>query len=206
MSGIDKLIAAIVPPESDEKRREAHEKARVQARPGDWLSLVLDHHEAIDRAFAAVKSASDASGRRGALKKLGVLLTGHAIAEESVVYPALAQVHEQHQANVAYTEQAAAKMQLAALETMDPLSQDYLDKLGHLESAVKHHVYEEENKWFLDLLSRASPEMNQRIGARYREEFDRYMGETPPPAGALFGTATAEPRSFSAPEDRPSAF
>lgn len=207
MSGIDKIIAAIVPPESDEKRREAREKARLQARPGDWLSMILDQHEQIDRAFAAVRSASDASARRAAEKHLGTLLTGHTMAEEAVVYPALAQVHEQHQANLAYSEQAAAKMQMAALETLDPLSQDYLDKLGHLESAVKHHVYEEEHKWFLDLLSRASPELNQRIAARFREEFERYMGEKKPlpEAGVMFGTAAAEPRSFAPPdEQRPS--
>lgn len=204
MSGIDKIISAITPPESDEKRREAHEKARAQTRPGDWLSLILDHHEAIDRAFAAVRSANDVTARRAAEKKLATLLTGHTMAEEAVVYPALAQVHEQHQANIAYTEQAAAKMQMAALETIDPMSQRYLDKLGHLEGAVKHHVYEEENKWLLELLNRASPEMNQRIAQRYREEFDRYMGgERTTQVGAGLGVA-GEPRSF-APDERPSA-
>lgn len=204
MSGIDKIIAAITAPESEEKRREAREKARALSRPGDWLSQILDHHEAIERAFNAVRSAPDVSGRRAAEKFLATLLTGHAIAEEAVVYPALAQVHEQHQANVAYTEQAAAKMQMAALETMDPMSQHYLDKLGHLEGAVKHHVYEEEHKWLLELLTRATPEMNQRISQRYREEFDRYMGVAKAPQpGAGFGVAE-EPRSF-APEQRPSA-
>jgi len=31
------------------------------------------------------------------------------------------------------------------------MSQEFLDKLKHIEGAVAHHVYEEESNWFLDL-------------------------------------------------------
>ena len=175
MSIIDKAIAAVTPPVSDEKRQEAHKKARAAADPGDWLSQILDHHEGIDQAFAAVKSATSADSRRTALKRLGVLLNGHAMAEEAVIYPALAQAGKQGHANTAYTEQAAAKMQMAALEHLDPMSQDYLDKLGHLEGAVATHVYQEESDWFLDLKKNASPADQERATVRYAEEYGRYM-------------------------------
>ena len=42
------------------------------------------------------------STRRAAEKNLATLLTGHAIAEEAAVYPALMQVDEQHEASTAY--------------------------------------------------------------------------------------------------------
>ena len=205
MSAIDKLVSAITPPVSEEKRQKAHARARAEARPGGWLSLILDHHEAIAQGFSEVRAAPDAHTRRLAEKRLGTLLTGHTMAEEAVVYPALAQVHEQGHANKAYTEQAAAKQQMAALETLDPLSQDYLDKLGHLEGAVTHHVFEEENDWFLELQTRATTTENERIGARYKEEFNRYMGSEAPLPGAAAIRPDLEPRSFTADtSDRPS--
>lgn len=180
MSILDRAIAAISPPVTDEKRAEAHAKAREAAEPGDWLSLVLDHHEGIDAAFAAVKAAATVEDRRKAEKMLGSLLTGHSMAEEAVIYPALAHTGEQGHANTAYSEQAAAKMQMAALELMDAMSQDYIDKLDHLEGAVKTHMFQEESDWFLAMKKNARADAQSRATARYREEYARYIdGEAP---------------------------
>jgi hypothetical protein len=192
MSLIDKAIAAITPPVSEEKRQEAHAKARAAAKPGDWLSQILDHHEEIEHAFAETRAASTAEARRAAQKRLAVLLTGHSIAEEAVIYPALAQAGKQGDANMAYTEQAAAKMQIAALETLDPLSEDYLDKLGHLEGAVATHVYQEESDWFQFLKEFASAESQALATARYKEEYGGYID-----GGSLFGRLPGEWRSFA---------
>jgi hemerythrin superfamily protein len=192
MSILDKAIAAVTPPVSEEKRQEAHAKARALAEPGDWLSQILDHHEAIDEAFAETQAASTPAGRRAAQKRLGVLLNGHAMAEEAVIYPSLAQAGKQGAANTAYTEQAAAKMQIAALEMLDPLSDDYLDKLGHLQGAVQTHVYQEESEWFPYLKEFAPDEAQAHATARYEEEYDRYID-----GGSPVGGAPGEQRSFS---------
>jgi hemerythrin superfamily protein len=175
MSIIDKVVAAITPPVSKEKRHAAHAEARAASLSGDWLSQILDHHEQIEAAFAEVRAATSAEDRRAAQKILATLLTGHTMAEEGVIYPALAHAEKQGHANTAYTEQAAAKMQLAALEYLDPMSQDYLDKLGHLEGAVATHVYQEESDWFLNLKKNASPADQERATVRYAEEYGRYM-------------------------------
>lgn len=193
MSIFDKAIAAITPPESEEKRAEARAKARAAAKPGDWLSLILDHHLEVEAAFAKTKSAGDAASRQAALKKLGAVLNGHSMAEESVVYPALAQAGEKGRAETGYTEQVAVKMQMAALENLDPMSKDWLDKLGHIEGAVAHHVFEEEGNWYPDLAEKASNAVQAKITKRYKEEFDRYMGGDP-----RIESSVAEPRSFGA--------
>jgi hypothetical protein len=195
MSILDKAIAAVTPPVSDEKRAEAHAKARAAAEPGDWLSQVLDHHEEIDQAFANTKAATTAEARRKAQKRLGALLTGHSMAEEAVIYPALAQAGKQGHANTAYTEQAAAKQQMAALEVMDPMSEDYLDKLGHLEGAVNTHVYQEESEWFVDMKRDAPAEAQAHATARYQEESARYFEGKPSPGGVA-----GESRSFASDE------
>ena len=176
MSIFDKVIAAVTPPESVEDRAEARSKAAAAAMPGDWLGQIIDHHRGIESAFAAVKSANDATSRTHALKLLGVLLTGHANAEEAVIYPALAADGEKAHASMAYDEQAMTKIQMAMLEKLDPMSQDFIDKLEHIEGAVAHHVYQEEGNWFLDLKQKAQPHEETLLTRRYTEEYQRYVG------------------------------
>jgi len=176
MSIIDRFIAAITPPESAEARLEARTKATQAAMPGDWLDQILQHHMDLEDAFADVKASSDAPARTAALKQLRVLLTGHAIAEEAVIYPALAQEHEKAHAAAGYDEQAMVKVQMALLEQLDPMGQDFIDKLEHIEGAVAHHMYAEEGNWFLDIKSGASAEQQAQLTIRYAEEFARYVG------------------------------
>ncbi len=175
MSIIDKAIAAITPPESEEARAKARMKAEAAAKPGDWLSQILGHHREIEAQFAAVKAATDPASRRAEQQKLGVLLTGHSLAEEAAVYPALAADHQVGHAELAYQEQSAAKMEMGLLERLDPMSQDYIDKLEHIEGAVAHHVYSEEGTWFAELGESATPEDQARVTQRYTEEYKRYM-------------------------------
>ena len=58
MSIVDKALAAVTPQPSEEKRAQATAEARAAASPGDWLSMVLDHHDEIRSAFAAGRAAT----------------------------------------------------------------------------------------------------------------------------------------------------
>jgi hemerythrin superfamily protein len=196
MGLFDKILDAVTPLESEEKRKEAHEKARSVAEPGDWLSVILDHHEAIEAAFAGLKAADGRDDRKRALKRLGTLLNGHSMAEEATVYPAVADADSKLSAETAYTEQVAAKMQLAALELLDPISQEFLEKLGHLEGAVLHHVYKEESEWFPDLKRKADRALQAHVKERYLEEYGRYMGGDGRVVTGASATVTGEDRSY----------
>lgn len=180
MSIIDRFIAAVTPPESEESRLEARTKATDAAMPGDWLDQILQHHMDLEDAFADVKAASDAASRTAATKLLGVLLTGHAIAEEAVIYPALAQSGEKTHAGVGYDEQAMVKVQMALLEKLEPMSKDFTDKLEHIEGAVAHHMYAEEGNWFLDLKEKTPAADQALMTKRYAEEYARYVGADAP--------------------------
>lgn len=184
MSILDKAIAAITPPESEEQRADARRQATEAAEPGDWLSLILDHHRLLEDAFASARDAGDGEARRAAAKQLGVVLTGHAIAEESVIYPAMATAGEKGHATMGYEEQAMVKTEMAMLEQLDPMSQDWLDKLEHIRGAVAHHMYEEEGTWFLELKKGGAPADQAKLTQRYREEWERYTGGGE--RGALF--------------------
>lgn len=174
VSVIDKALAAITPQPSDEKRREAMEKARAAARPGDWLSLALDHHDLIRAAFAEGRAAASAADRKAAMEKLALVLNGHSLAEELVLYPAMAQNGHKMQAGTAYSEQTTAKMQMAELENIAPSSAAWADKWRHIEGAVLTHMFEEEHGWFLHLKKHG--EHQDRLTARYTEEYERYVG------------------------------
>ncbi|RZI76705.1 MAG: hemerythrin domain-containing protein [Pseudomonas sp.] len=175
MSILDKIVAAVTPPESDETRMNARAAARAKARPGDWLGQVLDHHDAIEAAFETVRVAQDATQQRAAQKNLAVILTGHSNAEEAVIYPALADNGEKAHAGLAYEEQAAAKIQMALLEKLEPLSEEFFDKLEHIRGAVTHHMYQEESSWFLDLIEKVPAEEQAMLARRYEEETSRYL-------------------------------
>jgi len=175
MTVLDKLVAAVTPSESDQARAEARAKAGILAAPGDWLCMVLDHHRDLEAAFAVVKAASSESTRVAAQRRLAILLTGHAIAEEAVLYPALAQLGEKRHAERAYDEQASVKMEMARLEKLASMSADYEERLEHIRAAVVHHMFEEEGTWFLELKNRAPAAEQGRLGARYKQEFWRYV-------------------------------
>lgn len=174
MSILDKVVAAVTPPESEEKRAAARAKARTMASQGDWLALVLQHHEQIEGAFAAVKAAQDLHTRVAAHKELALLLTGHSNAEESVIYPAMVHFGHKSHAMSGYTEQAGAKANLGELDYLDPMSQEYVDKLEHIRGAVLHHMYEEESDRFADLKQELAAQDQERLTLRFKEEFDRY--------------------------------
>jgi hemerythrin superfamily protein len=177
MSILDRVVAAVTPPESEEARLKVRAKARASAGKDDWLSMVLNHHEQIETAFAAVRAASDPASRASTLKVLATLLTGHSLAEELALYPALAGADEKGHAVKAYTEQSAAKLQLGLLQDLPPMSQEFIDKLKHIEGAVAHHVYEEESNWFLDLKTKTLAADQAKLTKRYQEQFARYMGD-----------------------------
>lgn len=174
MSVVDKILSKVTPVPGEEKRAEATANARAHCQPGDWLSLALDHHDQIRDCFAACRRAESAEARVAAMKELALILNGHALAEEVVLYPALAQAGEKLHAGHAYTEQTTAKMQMAELENIQPTTPEWMDKLKHIEGAVLTHMFEEESSWFLHL--REKGEKQAHLTERFREEFERYCG------------------------------
>jgi len=174
MSLFDRIAARIMPPESAEDRANARQVARSLAGDGDWLAIVLQHHEQIESRFNRALTAGDAQARLAALRQLAVLLTGHANAEESVLYPALADAGEKADATMAYEEQAMTKVEMALLEKLDPMGEEWREKLEHIMGAVQHHVYEEEGTWFAKLQQNLPPAERPRLTRRFVEEFERY--------------------------------
>ena len=179
MSLLDKIASTVLPPEKPEDRAEAHAKAKALANGNDWLARILSHHEQIEQGFANALNAANPDEARRTAKELATLLTAHSSAEEAVVYPALViQGHKSHAAT-AYEEHQMTKVQLAELERLPPLSDEWREKLEHIRAAVLHHIYTEEKTWLPEIVKEASSEERALIDARFNEEFDRSMGKIP---------------------------
>lgn len=178
MSLFDKLVAAVTPPVSEKARADTRSKAAALAGQDDWLAMVLKHHLVIERLFDEARDASDAASRVAAAKRLAVFLGAHAAAEEVVLYPPVAEDHKIH-AGMAYQEQAVMKIQLARLEMLEPMSQDWLDKLEHIRGAVLTHMYQEEGTWFPKVAREADQARQALLTRRFREEFERMAGLAP---------------------------
>ena len=189
MSIIDKALGAVTPPESDKARAKATAEARALAQPGDWLSLALDHHDEIRAGFEACRKARTGPLRTKAMQALALVLNGHSLAEEVVLYPAFAKAGHKPATGLAYTEQTTAKMQMAELERIDPTTKAWTDKLEHIRGAVLHHIFEEESTWFPQL--KADYDDQAHLDRRFREESDRHVVA---PAKAVI----AEARAFAA--------
>lgn len=174
MTIFDKIAAKLTPPESEEDRATARRNAEALTSQCPFVADVLDQHRQIEACFADARSARDAGSRTNALKKLGALLTAHANAEEAVLYPAMADNGEKSHAAMAYQEQAMTKVEMAQIEMLPPMSQEWLDKLDHIQSAVAHHMYEEEGTWFPELVERIPTAQHRHVVERFREEFERY--------------------------------
>jgi iron-sulfur cluster repair protein YtfE (RIC family) len=75
---------------------------------------------------------------------------------------------------MAYEEQSMAKVEMAALEQLDPESAEWTEKLQTIRRAVAHHVYEEESEWFPQLHRSVSESEAEMLSMRFDEEFNRH--------------------------------
>lgn len=197
MSFLDKLVDKMTPPESDQDRADARTLAEGLARNGDWLSLALEHHRRIESSFTLAMHAATAQERIAAMRELGAILNAHAAAEEVVLYPALTEHGEKAHAMLAYEEQTMTKVELARLEKLDPMGQDWQDKLGHIHGAVLHHIYSEEGTWFPELRQAVPGEEDAMLTRRFRDAFETFSGRGGEP-GQGTGSESAAPHQMAA--------
>lgn len=172
MSFLDRIAAALAPAASDEQRIEARQKLEELARGEGFAEDILAQHRAIEGLFAEARTSSGPAAQ-AAVRELAVLLNAHSMAEEAVVYPEISEHSGKAHAGMAYEEHAMTKVQLAALQQLQPGTQEWRDKLDHIESAVQQHVYQEESSWLPDVIRHAPVGDRQRMSAEFSEYYGR---------------------------------
>lgn len=172
MSFLDRIAAAIAPAATDEQRVEARRQLEQLAASEPFAQDILDQHRQIEALFQKARAESGMNAQE-AVEELAVFLNAHSMAEEAVVYPEISDHSGKAHAGMAFEEHALTKIQLAALQKLEPDSKDWHEKLDHIESAVQQHVYQEEGSWLPDVIRYAPMAERQRMNTEYREYFER---------------------------------
>ncbi|MEQ5787885.1 hemerythrin domain-containing protein [Erythrobacter sp. NFXS35] len=173
MSLLDRLAATLTPAASDEERRETRLGFEKIAEGQLFAEDILRQHKQIEQLFAQARSASGPAAQ-AAVTELSLLLNAHAMAEEAVIYPEVSENSGKTHAGMAYEEHVMTKVQLAKLQKLEPGSEEWIEKLDHIESAVQQHIHQEEGSWLPDVIRNAPLEIRQRMSVEYRNYFDRF--------------------------------
>lgn len=142
---------------------------------GDWFELIQSHHALIEAAFDDVIASSDSplDSRQQRFRRLAQLMTAHCVAEENVIYPALAMYGLQSESDKLYLDQAHAKVMTAVLDLADDKgSTDWLEKAQTLKLVVLEHAKgDEEADLFPRLMAELDATTAMKLSAAYRREF-----------------------------------
>ena len=145
------------------------------AMTGGWLDLVKAHHQMIEEAFdALIDEGGKDFSRCGVLhKRLAYLLTAHSVAEENVLYPALAMCNLQSESDRLYLDQAHAKVMNAVLDMSDEkCGAAWFEKASQLRTAVLNHAkVDEEGELYPQLQRALDSATAAKLDMAYRREF-----------------------------------
>ena len=147
---------------------------QTEAMKADWLVIVKAHHEMLERAFnELIDGRGDPSRRPILYKRLAYLLTAHSVAEENVIYPALAMFGLQSDSDRLYLDQAHAKVMNAMLDMADDkLGEAWLERARALRSAVLAHAKDdEEGDLYPRLVAAIDASTATKLSVAYRREF-----------------------------------
>ena len=160
--------------------------AQTRADGGDWMSMVQKHHAQIAATFDELLAAIPAEGAAtagkpssklaSAIKTLGYQLTAHSVAEENVLYPALAMHGLKAESDKLYLDQAHAKVGHAEIVTatlgLNPADNNLRSKTQALKDAVlKHAKQDEEAQLYPSLQKAVDANTNQALTKAYAMQF-----------------------------------
>lgn len=132
---------------------------------GDWDQMLAAEHDAamaiFDRMLAT--DATQTFKRGMLLTKLTHALDKHAHEEETVVYPALREANEAHDADLLEGEHGYVKTFLYELNQMGADARDWLEKVREFKALVSKHARMEEEQVFPRFKQALSEEQNARI-------------------------------------------
>jgi hemerythrin superfamily protein len=149
--------------------------AQTAAAGGTWFDMVKAHHAMIAHTFDEIDASEGDPERTMMLfKRQSYLLTAHSVAEENVLYPAIARMGMKADSDHLYLDQAHAKVLNSDIEVMMKDHKRWRDDQATLKGAVLHHAKDdEEANLFPRLMAAWTAEQNAMMTAGYAREFAR---------------------------------
>ena len=137
----------------------------MEAMAGDWDEILANEHDMALAIFDKMLAtdATQTFKRKMLLMKLTHALDKHAHQEEMVVYPALREANERHDADLLETEHGEVKTFLYSLDKMGADSPNWLEKVREFRSFISKHMHMEEEQVFPRFKRDLTEEQNGRI-------------------------------------------
>src|SRR5688572_15312713 len=132
---------------------------------GDWDEVLAAEHDAAMAIFDKMLAtdATQTFKRKMLLMKLTHALDKHAHEEEMVVYPALREANEAHDADLLEGEHGYVKTFIYELNQMGTDAPNWLEKVREFKALVSKHAHMEEEQVFPRFKERMSDEQNAKI-------------------------------------------
>jgi hemerythrin superfamily protein len=157
--------------------------AQTAAAGGDWLDMIKVHHAMVAKTFDALLSSSGSlfSRRSRLLLRLSHELSAHSLAEENVIYPALALRGLVSESDKLYLDQSHTKVMTADVKLTAPTDEAaWMSKVAALQAAVLRHAkIDEEQTLYPRLHDMLDARANALLGAQYMEQFETVRPERP---------------------------
>jgi hemerythrin-like domain-containing protein len=139
----------------------------------DVVPLIKSQHREIEELLE--QAQQEGSDPLTLLRRVAGLLGPHSAAEESFVYPRIAELQEDEAEEVhdGAAEHHHAESLLAELLAGRPDEPGYDGKLAALVGELRHHVEEEESELLPVLSAKASDQERERLGERFAAQTGR---------------------------------
>ncbi|MDB5966329.1 MAG: hypothetical protein JWQ72_2829 [Polaromonas sp.] len=140
--------------------------------------MVKAQHVLISQTFEALLASANRTyaARNRLLDRLGYQLTAHSVAEENVLYPALASAGMVSESDKLYLDQAHAKVMNTQLELLAKATNSpdatWTEKARALQAAVLTHAQQdEEANLYPKLQASLDPQKNAALTLLFAREF-----------------------------------
>ncbi|HET7816991.1 MAG TPA: hemerythrin domain-containing protein [Sphingomicrobium sp.] len=140
----------------------------LEAAAGDWDEILAAEHEATLAIFDKMLATDQSQTwkRNMLLMKLTHALDKHAHQEEMVVYPALREANEAHDADLLEGEHGYIKTFIYELKQMGADSPAWLEKVREFRALVAKHAHMEEEEVFPRFKQGLTEEQNAKVTAQ----------------------------------------
>src|ERR1051325_2295451 len=122
----------------------------MAAGSGDWAEALAAEHQAVLALFDTLEVTGDEQTwiRGHTLIKIKNALGKHALEEENVIYPALREANEAHDADALNAEHGYIKTFLYELDNMPKSSPEWIERVRAFRALLEEHIRMEEDEVF----------------------------------------------------------
>lgn len=150
-----------------------HARKAVMQAPslaaGDWVEALAAEHRLVEKSFEALLKTKDheTAKREMLLTKIAYALTKHAIEEENVIYPALAEAGHPDEAHRLIEDHGQVKTFIYDLRRIPSRDPAWLSQAQRFFTALQAHMREEEIQVF--------PMFSESLGREENAKLTRMM-------------------------------